>query len=204
METIKTGYRARCFQITGVIFAASFFGFGLFMEYAACICAGIFGLALLSLLWKKEEMPVFINSGSILVFVMALFYLLTAVWGVDAGMSLIGALRFFGVLAFALLSMGFSDLQREKLLLCIPISAGIMVALGIASFPFLKLRPFLWTAERMGGFFQYPNTFALFCLLGFFVVSERGFGAAAAARFQKTAPLLLLLLLLGILLSGSL
>lgn len=194
VETTKTGIR--CFQITGIIFIASFFGFGLFMEYAACISAGLLCLVLFVLLWKKEEMPVFINPTSVLISGIALFYLLTATWGVDVGMSLIGAQRFFGVLVFALLSMRLSDQQREKLLLSIPVSAGIMVVSGIAVLPFSRFRDFLWTAGRLGGFFQYPNTFALFCLLGFLIITERGSKGSRALFYQ-------LLLLAGILLSGS-
>ncbi len=202
MERAKAGCSIRCFRITEVIFVAGFFGCGLFMEYAACIFAGLMGLGWLVLLRKEKETLLFINPGSILVFVTALFYLLTAVWGVDAGMSLIGALRFSGVVLFAGLAMQLSDSQREKLLLSVPASAGIMTVSGIAALPFSRLRRFFWTAGRLGGFFQYPNTFALFCLLGFFIVLRHGkkegetFGAARVLCCQ-------LLLLSGILLSGS-
>lgn len=156
LERAKAGCSIRCFRITEVIFVAGFFGCGLFMEYAACIFAGLMGLGWLVLLRKEKETLLFINPGSILVFVTALFYLLTAVWGVDAGMSLIGALRFSGVVLFAGLAMQLSDSQREKLLLSVPASAGIMTVSGIAALPFSRLRRFSGRPGGWAGFSSIP------------------------------------------------
>ncbi len=177
----------------GILFLAEFFFFGLFLEYAACICAGLLW-AFFSVLFVKKEIHIFVGAESILVFTTVLMYLLTIFWGVDSGMSAVGAVKMTGVLAFALLVMQLSEAQRNNLLLCIPAAGAVMTLAGAAALPFPAVREFFWTnSKRLGGFFQYPNVFALFCLLGILILAER----------QKKKPVYMCLLLSGILLSGS-
>lgn len=182
-------------NITGIqmLFLAGFFFAGLFHEYASCIFAGLLFVFFSAGSFKKG-MRIFVGAESVLIFAAVLMYALTAFWGVDSGMSAVGAAKMTGVLAFALILMQLEEPQRERLFFCIPAAGAAMTLIGAAALPFPALREFFWTdSRRLGGFFQYPNVFALFCLLGFLILAER----------QRKGSVCMLLLLAGILLSGS-
>lgn len=184
-----------------VLFFSSFFFFGLFKEYAACLYTGLWGLYLFVFTGKKKEWKFYLNQESLSVLIITAFYFLSCLYGIDKGMSLIGAMRMLGVAFFMVLAMQLSEEGRNRLLTLVPWIGVCMTIIGILSKPFAPIRDFFYVADRLGGFFQYPNVYALFCLTGILIVAKE--------REEKHVPktwltiFQVVVLMSGILLSGS-
>jgi len=109
---------------------------------------------------------------SIAMAVLCLFYGLTCFWAIDSGMAFIGFLKFMPIFLYMLIL--WQEEKGSEILDILPyIAAGLVVisATG-AQIPFLKA--FFVVAGRFAGFFQYPNTFALFLLLCELLILQRG------------------------------
>lgn len=185
-----------------VIFLSSFFVFGLFMEYAACIYTAVYGVCFGICLYRKRTWKFYWNLEGMAVLAVAGFSLLSALYGVDWGMSLIGAVRFLGVLFFLGIVMQFSAEDRRDMLNGIPAVGVIMTVIGAVSYLIKPLREFFYVADRLGGFFQYPNVFALFCLIGM-LWTICGMDLKKESGQRKKSGAVAAVLAVGILLSGS-
>lgn len=190
------------YQFLNIIFLCSFFAFGLFHEYMACIFSGIFGLFFLFLSITKKNLRFYINTESVSMGFLVICYLPAAFYGIDTGMGWIGFLKMLTVLFFLCCAMQLTEEEKEKLLGKVPLAGCIMTLAGILSYPFKPAYEFFFTADRLGGFFQYANVFALFCLTGCILL---------VGKLEKTEDravkirlcLQIFLLITGILLSGS-
>ncbi|MBR5437984.1 MAG: O-antigen ligase family protein [Clostridia bacterium] len=95
-----------------------------------------------------------------------LSYLVTTLWAVDSSTALYGFIKLLPVALFGMAVAPMKKEERAEITDVIPYSA---VAMGVLSYG-LSLIPalsdFFLVADRLGGFFQYPNTFACFCLTG--------------------------------------
>ena len=141
-------------------------------------------------LWATRSAP-FLAAVSIVM-----FHLGGMLWGTDRGMALIGAVQFLPLPLFVLLLEQYAPDQRTTLLRRMPYAASVMVLLSFLLSRISSLESWLLVAGRQAGFFQYPNTYAIFLLFALVLVL---FGASL--RFGRLPWLVLLTL--GILLSGS-
>lgn len=117
---------------------------------------------------KKQNMRLGLAVGSIAL--LTLSYLVVCIWAVDSGTAIYG---FFKLLPVALLSLIVSPYEKEKrmsILECVPVVAAVngVVAYGLSFIP--GLEDYFLVAERLGGFFQSPNAFAVFCLAGIIIL----------------------------------
>lgn len=172
------------------------FCFGLFYEYAACICAVFMIILLLYLADRKKRFALWINAASLAMLALLAGYLVSPLWAVDSGMALLGFFKFLPVALFWLLLMQLGPEVRERLFLTIPVSGITMTLLSYPTRWIPALTPYFYASGRLGGFFQYSNSFALFLLLGIIIL---------AFQTQRHACCLsgILVLLFGILVSGS-
>lgn len=168
---------------------------GLFHEYLASIFCGILGLLFLTMTRKKAIF--YCNMASISILLMVFMYLITCIYAVDAGMGIIGFCRILTILFFLCCTMQLDEPEREELLDVVPALGSIMTLAGVLSLGIKPLYSILYVAKRYGGSFQYPNVYALFCLLGFILVVGR------TKQFGKRQGIQAFLLMLGILMSGS-
>ena len=93
-------------------------------------------------------------------------YLLTPFWAVDSGMALLGFFKFLPAALFWLLLMQLGPEVRERLFLTIPVSGITMTLLSYPTRWIPALTPYFYASGRLGGFFQYSNSFALFSPAG--------------------------------------
>lgn len=189
-------------NILKMIFLSSFFAFGLFMEYAACIYTAVYGIYFGIGLYRKRVWKFYWNLESTAVLAVAGFSLLSIFYGVDRGMSLIGFVRFLGVLFFLGILMQISEADRRELLQGIPMVGVVMTGIGAVSYLIKPLREFFYVSDRLGGFFQYPNVFALFCLIGM-IWTICGMDLKKESGQRKKSMAVAAVLAVGILLSGS-
>lgn len=187
----------RNISVLELVFISSFFLFGLFKEYSSCIYTFICGL-LLAINWNRvSKITVYFNFNHFTIWVLTAGYFFTCFYGTDRGMSFIGLMKFLGVLFFLGLISPLNNFEKSRLFQMIPFSGVIMTFIGIIGWFISPMHQFFYIAERLGGFFQYPNVYALFCLLGILLIME---------DFQlhpKSGIFIFSTLFLGILLSGS-
>ncbi len=125
-----------------------------------------------------------------------IFHLGGTLWGTDRGMALLGAVQFLPLPLFVLLLEQGSPEQRMALLRKTPYAASVMVLLSFFLSRIPVLERWFLVAGRQAGFFQYPNTYAVYLLFAIVLVL---FGCPL--RFGRLPWLAALTL--GIFLSGS-
>lgn len=203
------------------------FLYGGFFEWAACAYSVFLIGYLLYCGWKAGALLLFTAYGLdgngmfaihgnltlLSITVLVIFYALSSFWAVDHGMAIFGFCKFLPFFLFAVAAMQVEPAEREKLLQMIPLSGGVMVALSFALGQISALRNLFFVNHRLAGFFQYPNTFALFLLAGVIVLTGDGRWDAGKCSegvvWRKNRMrfigrfLCLIALLSGIMLSGS-
>ena len=115
---------------------------------------------------------------------------------VDHGMALIGVLRMLVIGEFWLLWNNLDKEERDETFQAIPLAGVVWTVISFAVYFFPACRDFFYRAERLGGPFQYSNTYALFLLIGIVILLFRS--QWNWRRIAETA-----LLFAGILMTGS-
>ena len=127
---------------------------------------------------------------------IVLFHLGGIFWGTDRGMALVGAVQFLPLPLFVLLLEQLAPERRMGFLRKMPYAASVMVLLSFLLSCIPSLAPWSLVAGRQAGFFQYPNTYAVYLLFALVLIL---FGTPL--RFGKLPWACAVTL--GILLSGS-
>lgn len=139
---------------------------GGFNEYVGCVLSAIISVLLIVKIAQNRNLVVNINITSLSIAVITLLYLISCFYAIDSGMAFVGFLKFLPVLLYMLLLMQDKGI-KERLIALLPYVA---LALGVLSLVLMYNIPitkdYFTVSERMAGFLQYPNTFALFLLVG--------------------------------------
>ena len=169
---------------------------GLFFPWTSA-AAVLWLLVLLIQTQRRSGLTVCLSPCLLLSCSIPLLLAAGALWGVDRGMSLPGVLQFLPLPLFVLLLEQIEAKERFSLLRYLPEAAAVMTALSVLLSRIPRIAYFFLVNGRLGGFFQYPNTFALYLLIAMVVLL---FGKSRPAVHQVV---LMFLLMGGILLSGS-
>ena len=179
-----------------IFMCTSPFLFGLYYEWASAL-AGLFLLGYLLYCCRTAgKIIIFKSSLLIAAVVLPAAYGLSSLWAVDSGMALFGMVKYLPLPIFVIAMGQISGEQRKALLDYIPESGAVMTVIsGVLSLiPILK--DFFTVNSRLAGFFQYPNTFALYLLVGIIILLTKETGV-------KRKFFILLILSVGIILTGS-
>lgn len=135
---------------------------GGFHEYISCVLAAVMCGCLLIRFWKTKKCTVGWDLLPVSVAVICIGYGVTCLWAVDSGMAFVGFLKFLPLLlyVFCLWQEG-----SNKALQCLPCFAALMAVISAVGMQFDFCKSLFAVSGRLGGFFQYPNTFALFLLV---------------------------------------
>ena len=122
-------------------------------------------------------------------------YLIVTLWAVDKGTAIYGFFKLLPTGLFAMVLSMYDKSTRDETVEVIPyvaVSNGV-IAFALSFIP--SLSDYFLVAERLGGFFQSPNAFAVFCLAGIIVLltAEK----ISADKLILTAVLVLLIFLSG-------
>ncbi|MBD7910246.1 O-antigen ligase family protein [Clostridium cibarium] len=172
------------------------FIFGIYYEFTAFLTCAILCTYLIYLISKRKSVKLFINVVVISIIIFVITYLLVTVYSIDKGMAFVGFLKIVPIIPFLVILMQFEKEQLNEVFSVIPYSGGSMVLICIGALLFPNLKESFYMADRLGGFFQYSNTFALFLLIGFIVI-----GYKKEIGFKEQG--VLSILLVGILMTGS-
>ena len=99
--------------------------------------------------------------------------LLAMITAIDRGMNLVGIIRFLPIAAWLFLVMQYKIEDRERALLAVPHTGCLMIVLGCFVFGIPGIKDWLWAADRLGGFFQYSNTCAVYFLTGMMLLNKK-------------------------------
>ncbi len=177
-----------------LLLAAPFL-FGLYFPWTAAI-AVLFLLGVLLLQYRKGELRLAASPFLLAAVSIVFFQALGALWGVDRGMAWIGTLQFLPLPLFVIALEQVKAEDRALLLRNIPSAAACMVLLSLLLSSIPAFSSWFLTDGRLSGFFQYPNTFALYLLAGIVLLL---FGEYP----ERKRLILLVILFAGVALSRS-
>lgn len=137
---------------------------GLYFYHSVYFATVILLILLLcnSILYDNVTIEISINHGCILVGLI--LYFLTIFYGIDKGMAFIGFLKILTIYIFYLVIMQL-DYNKDSYINALSNSGIYISLLGIAGFFIPILGQELIQKGRLGSFFQYPNTCAVFLLI---------------------------------------
>lgn len=188
--------KMRYFLILLIIFTGVFGG-GYF-TYISTITLIPLLLILLYKVFKTKKIRIMygweINS---IVFLIG-GYLITPIWAVDSGMALTGFFKFLPILFFYLL-LCYAPEEKEEVIQFLPVFGTIMTIFSMFMMQYPVFAKYILVSNRLSGFFQYPNTYALFMLICLIIVLDR----IKLKQFDWVNYIYLIMSVLGICLSGS-
>lgn len=163
--------KVECWCLTGSLVFALVLAGGYFQPTAAVFCI-VLGALLLVSLWKNGKI-VFPNDRYAFIFALIpVLYLITAMWAVDSGMALTGFIHFLPVLLFYVLLCRNMN-QKQMMIESLPLLGSLMTLFSFLMMQFPVFQKYVCVAGRLAGFFQYPNTYALFMLICLIIVVYR-------------------------------
>lgn len=153
-----------------------------FLLLISVLCVGgfhVFTSALLTIfltgfiifkIFKTDKQKITVNLPLITFVVIISSYLIVSLWAVDSGTAVYGFIKYLPVLLFAFLVNLYNYNERCEVLTSLPLISVITgyIAFVLSFIP--QLQKWLLVAERLGGFFQSPNAFALFTLAGIVIL----------------------------------
>lgn len=148
-----------------ILFFISPFLAGLYHELAC----GVFSVCLVLWLFvcgRRQTLTVRKNAAVLAVLCFFLAYLITPLWAADSGLAAWGIAKALPVLLFPVCLMQLEQAERRVMLCDLPLMGCIMTAVSCLLQMIPPLAAYCVVNGRLGGFFQYPNTFACFLLLG--------------------------------------
>ena len=167
----------------------------MFYESLSCLFGFIIAGWIFFKIRKDKSLSIYVNSVSFAVFVMTVFYGISTVWAVDSGMALFGFLKFMPAFLF-LIAVMQEENSIEEIKWFLPYFAAGLTVISVICMCIPILKNSFSVAGRLAGFFQYPNTFALFLLVAELILIAR-------KELKKKDVLVLLILLGGLLYTGS-
>lgn len=147
------------------------FFYGLFYVWTSAIIAVLFVGYLCYLIRRNGSFHIVWNELLILSLLLPFCYGLGSLWAVDRGLAPYGLIHLLPLPLFVLILQQFSSATRHSLLPVVPLSGGLMTVVCAILLLIPAGRNWLLIDGRLGGFFQYPNTFALFLLVGLIILS---------------------------------
>ncbi len=136
---------------------------GSFHEHISCLLSVILSICLLRNIWKAKTIVIKQDLLSVSVILIVVGYGLTCFWAVDRGMAFIGFMKFLPLLLFMLLK--WQENGKSYALQMLPYVGAIMAVVSAIGMQIPAFRDWFSVADRLAGFFQYPNAFAVFLLV---------------------------------------
>lgn len=171
------------------------------------LCAGVFheftscAVSVLMLIWlgvkyiRVGKINVYLNFTAATLLCITVFYFISMFWAVDSGMAYIGHLKFLPVLLY-LFVLWQEDEDNGRIIEMLPYVAAVMVVISSVFMHLPVLNKYFSVAGRLAGFFQYPNTFALFILAALIIAVSR-------TKFSALDIAVCAVLLFGLVYTGS-
>ncbi len=166
---------------------------GGFNEYVSCILSVLLCIYLGIKLVKNKRLVIKPSLTLLSVALIPIGYGFTCLYAVDSGMAFIGFLKYLPLVLFLVsLHQGKESSYAEIL----PAFAAVLTVISAIGMYIPFFKPFFTVAERLAGFFEYPNTFALFLLVCELLLFKK-------TSFKVLDIIVMAVLTFGIFLTGS-
>jgi len=155
------------------IFIAFFFGGAISVFGASIVCITALSFIIFSV-YRSKKLHIGFGLPMAASCILLLGYLLSCINAIDEGMALLGFLRMFSVLTFVLLMyQQFDRKGRTDIWDAVPMTGALSVIMAICSVTLSLFTQSLHFFQngRLGGVFEYANTYALWLLLGMVVIA---------------------------------
>ncbi|MCR5805317.1 MAG: O-antigen ligase family protein [Clostridia bacterium] len=126
--------------------------------------------------------------------ILPLAFLVSPLWAVDKGITVLGFVKFLPLPLFLILLKNSPEVKDPFKYL--PLSGSVMTVLSFILGLVIPKEGYFLVSNRLAGFFQYPNTFALFLLVALSLLLLK-------EKLEKQDYVFAPILLAGIVLSGS-
>ena len=157
--------------LLGILVLSMVIGGGYFVP-ASVVSLVLLMLVFLLLVLKKKVVKISADLNLIAFIVLVLGYLLSTLWAVDKGMALIGFIKYLPIIFFLFLLYEIEG-KKEKIIGMLPTIGVIMTLVSAILMHVPPLSIYFSVAERLSGFFQYPNVYAIFMLVCIIIESYK-------------------------------
>lgn len=179
-----------------VLMLALPFAAGGFHTGTGAVLSLVLTAALLERIHTRRSLVFFCNMGSLSLVLLFAAYCLTPLWASDKGMAPFALPRYLPAVLYLLFLMQGSREDGQQALRLLPVCGCLMTLASLLMLPFPGMAGFVTVNGRLGGFFQYPNSFAAFLLAGVILLNSE-------AEDKKWQSAMNFILVSGIVLSGS-
>lgn len=146
---------------------------GGYYEFASAIYCLLFliGLWLVYRDIGKIRIPMHVTTWCLAVIFVC--YTVAAMQAVDKGVALLGMVKMAAPMLFWIFWNNLPKCRKEEMFMAVPGVGAAVTAIALAGYFHPYLRHYLYRANRLGGIFQYSNTYAMFLLAGLLLVVDR-------------------------------
>ena len=170
MENQKIEKIVEFFLVT-ILLITSMIGGGYF-GMASSVATILMLVFLIIYFLKMKVIKIAKNYTFIAIVCLTIFYFLSVFWAVDKGMTVVGGIKFLPLFLFFVLLCQIGE-RRENIISVLPVIGTVMTIFSFVMMQFAVFEKIVTVAGRLSGFFQYPNTYALFMLVCMIIVMYR-------------------------------
>lgn len=155
--------KLKALPFSDYILLAALLSLGGFYECISCILCVAMGIFLFLRCRREKKLHIPKDLLTLSVLVLSCAYGIVSLWAVDKGMAFIGFFKFLPLPLFLLCRS--QEKKESKLLSLLPFIGAVMTVISLLGMLIPGTKDFFSVADRLAGFFQYPNTFAVFLLV---------------------------------------
>ena len=133
---------------------------GIFYEWQAALVSIALIILIIAETVKNRKFDIEIGFPLLFAASVVIGHILTVFFAVDKGMVWLGVVKFLPLPLFVLAAV-----KKEDILRFIPLSGAVMTVVSVILSRIDALRGHIIVSGRIGGFFEYPNAFAMFLLV---------------------------------------
>lgn len=164
-------------------------------DFAIAFYGMTFACILLCIIWKNPiKIPQTVSTIGMLA--ISVGYGISIVAAKDQGIAFLGLLRILAMFIFYILWNNIEMNVQKRVWEILPVLAVLVTVIAIVAYPFSELRDVFFRAGRLGGVFQYSNTYALFLLIAVVILLFR-------ETKKRSDYIMLAVLIAGIVICGS-
>lgn len=152
------------------------------MSVTGCLGGGYFvfvsaGLAIILLIvllmemCKSKQYILALDMNMLSLSVVTGMYLCVSLWAIDSGMAMMGFVKFLPVFLWGIFICRHLDI-RESIIHAIPYIGSLMTLFSFIMMQFDVFKDWVSVSGRLSGFFQYPNTYAVFMLVSMIIAVD--------------------------------
>ncbi len=142
-------------------------------DHTFALYGAVFSAGLLTVAKRHKEIRIPLNITSYGIGAIFLGYVISIFVANDRGMAFIGCIRMVMMAGFWLLWNNLKPIYREQIISRLPDTAALLTAMTVLLYSVPAAKEYLYRAGRMGGVFQYSNTYAVFLLVSLVILFYR-------------------------------